>query len=106
MRMSREKERGLTAQPSLLFWRVCSYFFFCPFVSGHGGIEGHRPTKVFAHIHTLMPPSPPNSGVKTKFLLLFALAQLFVYQLTPFCPACQFDWIVWDCSPTPSNKTG
>ncbi|RNC39282.1 hypothetical protein TcCL_NonESM11384 [Trypanosoma cruzi] len=42
-----------------------------------------------------MPPSPPNSGVKTKFLLLFALAQLFVYQLTPFCPACHFDWIVW-----------
>ncbi|RNC51969.1 hypothetical protein TcCL_ESM10859 [Trypanosoma cruzi] len=53
-----------------------------------------------------MPLSPPNSDANLKFQLSSASAQLFVYQLTPFCPACHFDWIVWKCFTTPSEKAG
>ncbi|RNE95402.1 hypothetical protein TcG_13418 [Trypanosoma cruzi] len=105
MWMSCETKRGLTAQPSLLFWRVCSPFFRCPFVSGarrDWTAPSHE--RYCAHTH-FGAAVAPEFGSKLKFQLS-ALAQLFVYQLTPFFPACQFDWIVWDCSPTSSNKTG
>ncbi|EAN96198.1 hypothetical protein Tc00.1047053511771.75 [Trypanosoma cruzi] len=44
-----------------------------------------------------MPPSPPEFGSKNKISAAFCIgAIIFVYYwLTPFCPACHFDWIVW-----------
>ncbi|EAN86340.1 hypothetical protein Tc00.1047053503495.5 [Trypanosoma cruzi] len=70
MWMSREKERGMTDQPSLLFWRVCSSFFSVALLCrGTAGLGSTIPRRAL-HTYTLLCHCRPRSGVQIQFLLL------------------------------------
>ncbi|KAF8283022.1 hypothetical protein TcBrA4_0080210 [Trypanosoma cruzi] len=74
-------KRRLTAQPSLLFWRVCSSFFRCPFCARarrDWAAPSHERSCTRTHSHATV---AQKWGANRNSAVFFALAQLLVYLL-------------------------